>query len=68
MAPMSPRTGPTDLADLWRRLIERTLEHGDPSLLLRTAVERLKSEELLRPGLWLMERLVAEGTHCGHGC
>lgn len=54
------RPSEAELADLSRWLVERALEHDDPSLLVRTAAERLKAEKLVRPGLWLLERMVAD--------
>jgi hypothetical protein len=56
------RPSEEELADLSRWLVERTLEHDDPPLLVRTAAERFKAEKLVRPGLWLLERMVADAT------
>ena len=54
------RPSEAELADLSRWLLERALEHDDPALLVCTAAERFKAEKLVRPGLWLLERMVAD--------
>ncbi len=60
------RASEAELADLSRWLVERALEHDDPPLLVRTAAERLKAEKLVRPGLWLLERMVADARERAH--
>lgn len=40
-------------------LVERALEHDKPTFLLNILVERLRWERILRPGLSILERLVA---------
>lgn len=51
------RAGDHDRLRTWLR--ERALEHEGPLGLLRDAVEALRRERILRPGLTVMERLVA---------
>ncbi len=53
------KTMPKDLRDLHAWLVERALEHDRPSLLLQLACEHLRSASKVRPGLTLLERLVA---------
>jgi TnpA family transposase len=48
-----------DLRELARWLVRRALEHDDPVLLLRTAAERLHEQMVVRPGVTVLERLVA---------
>ncbi len=55
-----------ELADLSRWLVERALEHDDPSLLVRTATEKFKTEKLVRSGLWILERMVADARERAH--
>lgn len=50
--------GETDLATLATWLVERALEHEQPTLLLHLAAQRLQTQRLLRPGLSVLERLV----------
>jgi TnpA family transposase len=40
-------------------LLERALEHDKPSLLLRLLSEKLYQEKIVRPGISLLERMVA---------
>ena len=49
----------TDLGELSGWLVERALEHDDPSLLVRLAAEKLKAEKMVRPGVSRLERMVA---------
>ncbi len=48
-----------DLADLTGWLTERALEHDQALLLLQLASERLRAHRLVRPGITVVERLVA---------
>ena len=41
-------------------LLERALEHDKPTLLYELTCEKLRTEQLLRPGVTRLERLVAE--------
>ena len=41
-------------------LLERALEHDKPTLLYALTCEQLRTEQLLRPGVTRLERLVAE--------
>lgn len=49
----------SDLRDLLGWLVERALEHEDPSLLVRLAAEKLKAEKVVRPSVSRLERMVA---------
>ena len=40
--------------------LERALEHDKPTLLSELACEKLRTEQLVRPGVTRLERLVAE--------
>jgi TnpA family transposase len=48
-----------DLRELAGWLVRRALEHDDPALLLRTAAQRLREQKVVRPGVTVLERLVA---------
>ena len=48
-----------DLRNLFRWLVDRALEHDDPSLLVRLAAEKLKAERIVRPRVSRLERMVA---------
>ncbi len=50
---------PQDLEQLRVWLGERALEHDGPLALLRSAVDWLRRQQLVRPGLTVLERLVA---------
>ena len=52
------RAGAEDLATLEDWLVERALEHDRPTFLLHTAAERLRWDQILRPGLTVLERIV----------
>jgi TnpA family transposase len=52
------KAGPGDLRRLEAWLVERALEHDRPTLLLQLACERLRREQLVRPGITSLERLV----------
>lgn len=48
-----------DVATLTAWLVERALEHDRPRLLFHLALDKLLQERLVRPGLSVVERLVA---------
>lgn len=54
------RMGEREAADLREWLLERALEHDTPQVLLGMACEWLHREEVVRPKLTRLERLVAE--------
>jgi hypothetical protein len=54
------KVGREDLKALTDWLLERTLEHDKPTLLYELSCEKLQSDQLLRPGVTRLERLVAE--------
>jgi Domain of unknown function (DUF4158) len=45
---------------------ERALEHDKPSLLLQLACDKLRREQIVRPGLTRLERLVATARQSAH--
>jgi TnpA family transposase len=53
------RTSLHDLAEIEAWLVERALEHDQPTFLLHTVTERLRWDRLVRPGLTSLERIVA---------
>src|SRR5439155_23318962 len=57
---------PLDLYALQTWLGERALEHDKPSLLLQLACDKLRREQIVRPGLTRLERLVATARHSAH--
>src|SRR5215471_13371102 len=50
---------PLDFYALQTWLLERALEHEKPTLLLQLACEKLRRDQIVRPGLTRLERLVA---------
>ncbi len=46
------------LNDLQTWLVQRSLEHDKPTLLLQMACERLYKAKIIRPGLTILERMV----------
>jgi hypothetical protein len=54
------RAKPNDFQKLANWLLERALEHDKPTLLYELACEKLRTDQLLRPGVTRLERLVAE--------
>ena len=48
-------------------LLERALEHDKPTLLYELACEKLRTEQLVRPGVTRLERLVAETRERAQG-
>jgi len=57
---------PRDVAALQTWLQERALEHDKPSVLLQLACDKLRREQIVRPGLTRLERLVATARHAAH--
>jgi len=57
---------PLDLYALQTWLGERALAHDKPSLLLQLACDKLRREQIVRPGLTRLERLVATARHTAH--
>lgn len=53
------RATPLDLLALEDWLVERSLEHDKEGYLLRTLLDRLRWNAILRPGLTSLERLIA---------
>lgn len=53
------RAVPFDLAKLEAWLVGRALEHDRPTFLLHAAIERLRWDRILRPGLTSLERIVS---------
>ena len=53
------RATPLDLAAFEGWLVERALEHDKPLFLLHTLIERLHWDRIFRPGLTVLERMVA---------
>lgn len=51
--------GVEDLATLAAWLVERALEHEQPTLLLHLTTQHLRTQRLVRPGITILERLVA---------
>ena len=52
------RAAKIDLQYLEKWLMQRALEHDKPSFLLNSAIEKLYTEKIFRPGLSVLERLV----------
>ena len=57
---------PLDLYALQTWLVERALEHDKPTLLLQLACDKLRREQIVRPGLTRLERLVATARQQAH--
>jgi TnpA family transposase len=49
---------PSDLRILKTWLVDRGMEHDRPSLLFQLACERLRTDQIVRPGLTCLERMV----------
>jgi hypothetical protein len=60
------RFQPDDQAALQAWLLERALEHDNPSLLLHLACEHLKQQQLMRPGVTVLERLIVSARVQAH--
>jgi TnpA family transposase len=58
------QTDDHDPLQLW--LTERALEHDKPSLLFQMTCEYLKQQQILRPGVTVVERLVAAARTQAH--
>jgi len=54
------KVGREDLKALADWLLERALEHDKPTVLYELTCEKLRTDQLVRPGLTRLERLVAE--------
>ena len=54
------RAEPKDFKALASWLLDRALEHDKPTLLYEQLCEKLRTDQLLRPGVTRLERLVAE--------
>ena len=57
---------PLDLDALQMWLVERALEHEKPTLLLQLACDKLRREQIVRPGLTRLERFVATARQQAH--
>jgi TnpA family transposase len=55
-----------DFTALTTWLVERALEHDKPTLLLQLACDQLRREQLVRPGITRVERLVASAREQAH--
>ena len=60
------RATPLDFYALHTWLVERALEHDKPTLLLQLACEKLSREQIVRPGVTRLERLVATARDQAH--
>jgi len=50
---------PLDFEALTSWLVDRALEHDQPTLLLQLACDKLRREQIVRPGMTRVERLIA---------
>src|SRR5262249_2726302 len=57
---------PLDMAALTTWLVERALEHDKPTLLFQLACDKLRRDQLVRPGITRLERLVATAREQAH--
>ena len=57
---------PLDLYALRMWLVERALEHEKPTLLLQLACDKLRREQIVRPGMTRLERFVATARQQAH--
>lgn len=57
---------PLDFYGLQTWLSERALEHDKPTLLLQLACDKLHREQIVRPGLTRLERLIATARQQAH--
>jgi TnpA family transposase len=60
------RFQPDDQEALQAWLLERALEHDKPTLLLHMACEHLKQQQVMRPGVTILERLVVAARVQAH--
>jgi TnpA family transposase len=61
------KVGPKDIGPLADWLLERALEHDKPTLLYELTCEKLRTEQLVRPGVTRLERWVAEARERAQG-
>ena len=54
------------MAALTTWLVERALEHDKPTLLLQLACDKLRRDQIVRPGITRLERLVATAREQAH--
>jgi TnpA family transposase len=57
---------PLDVYGLQEWLVERALEHDQPMVLFQLACDELRREQIVRPGLTRLERLVATAREQAH--
>src|SRR6266446_8042294 len=57
---------PLDLVALTTWLVERALEHDKPTLLLQLACDKLRRDQIVRPGMTRLERVVAMAREQAH--
>ena len=57
---------PLDMYALRMWLVERALEHDKPTLLLQLACDKLRREQIVRPGITRLERFVATARQQAH--
>jgi Domain of unknown function (DUF4158)/Tn3 transposase DDE domain len=57
---------PPDIMALTTWLVERALEHDKPTLLLQLACDKLRRDQIVRPGITRLERLVATARAQAH--
>lgn len=57
---------PLDVAALTTWLVERALEHDKPTVLFPLACDKLRRDQIVRPGLTRLERLVATAREQAH--
>src|SRR5439155_5653933 len=57
---------PLDIVALTTWLVERALEHDKPTLLLQLLCEKLRGDQMVRPGITRLERLVATAREQAH--
>jgi hypothetical protein len=57
---------PLDIAALTTWLVERALEHDKPTLLFQLACDKLRRDQIVRPGITRLERLVATAREQAH--
>ena len=60
------RAAPEDIERLETWLTQRALEHDRPALLVEADLEKLRRERVLRPGLTVVERVVAAARARAH--
>jgi hypothetical protein len=57
------RAEQTELTELSTWLLERALEHDKPPLLFELACQKLRTEKVVRPAVWRLERLITAARH-----